>query len=70
MRQSCLLAVVVAVVAFGCTKDWTDRELAPVSVNLASGGTFTVSMPAGLKRTTPDGSLGIYESENNDGPSL
>jgi hypothetical protein len=70
MRRSFLLALVVAISAVGCTKDWTDRDLAPVSVNLGNGGTFTVSMPGGLKRTTPDGPLGIYESENNDGPTL
>lgn len=62
-----LLAVVAFVSLIGCTKDWTDRELVPVSVDLGSGKTFTVSMPNGLKRSSPAGPLGTYEAENIGG---
>jgi hypothetical protein len=65
------LAVLALFVLIGCSKDWTDRELVPVSVNLGNGKIFSVSMPAGLKRTSAEGPLGIYESETTgDAPFL
>ncbi len=69
MRSSWLV-VASALSLVACSKDWSDRDLVPVSVNLGSSGTFTVSMPSGLKRTSKEGVLGIYESETADGPSV
>lgn len=69
MRSSwLLLASALSLVA--CSKDWSERELVPVTVGLGSSGTVTVSMPSGLKRTSKEGVLGVYESETSGGPLI
>jgi hypothetical protein len=67
MRSSLSILAAFVVIA-GCTKDWSDRELVPVSVNLAERGTFTISIPSGLNRTSVPGPLAIYDTDGNDGP--
>ncbi|MEO8796497.1 MAG: hypothetical protein ABI551_01305 [Polyangiaceae bacterium] len=69
MRSSWLL-VASAISLVACSKDWSERELVPVVVSLGSSGAVTVSMPSGLKRTSKEGVLAIYESETADGPLI
>ncbi|MEO8874690.1 MAG: hypothetical protein ABI461_03805 [Polyangiaceae bacterium] len=68
MRTLSCFALIVSCAMIGCAKDWPDREIVPVPLNLGNVGTFSISLPSGLKRSTQDGPLAIYEGEGSGAP--
>jgi hypothetical protein len=63
VRAAALSLVFLALVP-GCSRDWTTRDLVPVSFPMFDGSAVQVLMPSGMKLESP----GFYSGE--DGPRI
>ena len=62
--RSLVISAVICVFGFGCQKDWTDRDLVPTPMSLGEVGKYTISLPSGMKRSSADGLLAIFEGDD------